>query len=101
MILNRLPERPHPSILTLSFLGIGQVLSRMSGQAAQATGTKHGADSGRHLRDHPYPLEGREVISLTRAFNKMLKELDLRRQRTIRTEKLASLGTSSPAWPTS
>jgi two-component system NtrC family sensor kinase len=35
----------------------------------------------------------REIVSLTNAFNKMLKELELRQKHLIQTEKLASLGT--------
>jgi len=35
----------------------------------------------------------REVLSLTRAFNKMLRELELRQRHLVQSEKLASLGT--------
>jgi signal transduction histidine kinase len=35
----------------------------------------------------------REIVSLTRAFNKMLKELELHERHLIQSEKLASLGT--------
>ncbi len=35
----------------------------------------------------------REVISLTKAFNKMLKELEMRQRHLVQSEKLASLGT--------
>ena len=35
----------------------------------------------------------REIVSLTNAFNKMLKELELHERHLIQSEKLASLGT--------
>lgn len=35
----------------------------------------------------------REVLSLTRAFNKMLRELEIRQRHLVQSEKLASLGT--------
>ncbi len=35
----------------------------------------------------------REVLSLTNAFNKMLRELELRQRHLVQSEKLASLGT--------
>jgi len=38
-------------------------------------------------------LNAREVLSLTRAFNKMLRELELRQRHLVQSEKLASLGT--------
>jgi signal transduction histidine kinase len=41
----------------------------------------------------PIDSGDREVLSLTRAFNKMLRELELRQRHLIQSEKLASLGT--------
>ncbi len=39
------------------------------------------------------PTEDREIVSVTSAFNHMLRELDLRQKHLVRSEKLASLGT--------
>lgn len=44
--------------------------------------------------DHLEPVtQDREFVSFTRAFNRMLHELDLRHRRLVQAEKLASLGT--------
>lgn len=83
------------SILTLSFLGIatGQVLSRMVVRPLKQMELSMERIAGGTFEIIPIPSKDREVISLTRAFNKMLKELDQRQRHLIQSEKLASLGT--------
>ncbi len=39
------------------------------------------------------PSRDREIVSITNAFNQMLRELELRQKHLLRSEKLASLGT--------
>ncbi|MBZ0156564.1 MAG: HAMP domain-containing histidine kinase [Alphaproteobacteria bacterium] len=83
------------SILTLSFLAIviGQVLSRMVVRPLkQLEQSMEQISSGTFEIIHIHSKD-REVISLTKAFNKMLRELDLRQRHLVQTEKLASLGT--------
>jgi signal transduction histidine kinase len=41
----------------------------------------------------PLPSQDREIVSITLAFNQMLKELEVRQKHLLRSEKLASLGT--------
>ncbi|MEW5747044.1 MAG: ATP-binding protein [Nitrospirota bacterium] len=83
------------SILVLAFVGIaiGQVLSRIVVRPL-----KQLQDSMEGIADGKFETiliksKDREIVSLTRAFNKMLKELELRQRHLLQSEKLASLGT--------
>ncbi|MBF0506801.1 MAG: HAMP domain-containing histidine kinase [Nitrospirae bacterium] len=83
------------SIISLSLLGIvvGHVLSRMVIRPL-----KRLEESMEIIADGRFEIihidsKDREIVSLTNAFNKMLKELELRQRHLIQTEKLASLGT--------
>ena len=83
------------SILFLSVVVItlGQVLSRMVVKPLQSL-----EESMRVIAEGTFERvainsKDREIVSLTRAFNKMLKELELHERHLIQSEKLASLGT--------
>jgi len=83
------------SIISLSLLGIavGHILSRMVIRPLKLL-----EESMEIIADGRFEIihmdsKDREIVSLTNAFNKMLKELELRQRNLIRTEKLASLGT--------
>ncbi|MBI3592599.1 MAG: HAMP domain-containing histidine kinase [Nitrospirae bacterium] len=83
------------SIISLSLLGIaiGQVLSRMVVKPLKLL-----EDSMEIIADGKFEKiridsNDREIVSLTNAFNKMLKELELRQRHLVQSEKLASLGT--------
>src|SRR5271157_1381322 len=83
------------SIVFLSFLGIvvGHILSRMVIRPLKLL-----EESMEIIADGRFEIihidsKDREIVSLTTAVNKMLKELELRQRHLIQTEKLASLGT--------
>ncbi len=83
------------SIISLSLLGIvaGQILTRMVSKPLKLL-----EESMEIIADGQFDIihldsKDREIISLTNAFNKMLKELEWRQRHLIQTEKLASLGT--------
>lgn len=83
------------SILFLSIVVItlGQVLSRMVVRPLQSL-----EESMRVIAEGKFvrvaiDSKDREIVSLTKAFNKMLKELELHERHLIQSEKLASLGT--------
>jgi signal transduction histidine kinase len=83
------------SILSLSLLAvlIGQVLSRLVVKPLKALeGSMREIAEGKFekvsIKSHD-----REIVSLTSAFNKMLRELELRQRHLVQSEKLASLGT--------
>ncbi len=83
------------SIISLSLLGIvvSNILSRMViGPLKLLEETMEIIADGRFEIIH-MDSKDREIVSLTNAFNKMLKELELRQRHLIQTEKLASLGT--------
>ncbi len=83
------------SIIFLSLLGIvvGHILSRMVIRPLKSL-----EESMEIIADGRFDIihidsKDREIVSLTNAVNKMLKELELRQRHLIQTEKLASLGT--------
>jgi len=83
------------SIIFLGILviGIGQVLSRIVVRPLKLLekGMEVIAD-GKFETIH-IDSKDREIVSLTNAFTKMLKELELRQRHLVQAEKLASLGT--------
>jgi len=83
------------SIISLSLLGIaiGQVLSRMVVKPLESLEEKMKLIAEGKLENVSINSKDREIVSLTTAFNKMLKELELRQKHLIEREKLASLGT--------
>lgn len=83
------------SIALLTILGVilGQVLSRVVVRPLKLLegSMEIIADGG--LEKIHINSRDREIVSLTNAFNKMLKELELRQRHLVQSEKLASLGT--------
>ncbi len=83
------------SIITLSVLAIliGQVLSRMVVRPLKSLEQSMGVIAEGRFERVAIDSKDREIVSLTNAFNKMLKELELHERHLIQAEKLASLGT--------
>lgn len=83
------------SIITLSTLAIviGQVLSRMVVRPLKSLEESMGVIAEGKFERISIDSKDREIVSLTNAFNKMLKELELHERHLIQAEKLASLGT--------
>jgi len=83
------------SFITLSLMGIiiGQVLSRMVVRPLKSLEEKMKLIAEGRLETVSINSNDREIVSLTNAFNKMLKELELRQKHLVQREKLASLGT--------
>jgi len=83
------------AIISLSLLGIaiGQVLSRMVVKPLASLEERMKLISEGKLEKVSIYSKDREIVSLTNAFNKMLKELELRQKHLVQNEKLASLGT--------
>jgi two-component system NtrC family sensor kinase len=72
---------------------IGQVLARMVGKPLKLMERNMEVIAEGRFETIAIDSRDREVLSLTRAFNKMLRELDLRQRHLVQSEKLASLGT--------
>ncbi|MCL4456496.1 MAG: HAMP domain-containing histidine kinase [Nitrospirae bacterium] len=83
------------SIVALSLLGIalGQALSRMVVKPLKLLENSMEIIADGRFERIQINSKDREIISLTNALNKMLKELELRQRHLIQSEKLASLGT--------
>lgn len=83
------------SIVTLSLLGIalGQALSKMVVKPLKLLENSMEIIADGRFERIQINSKDREIISLTNALNKMLKELELRQRHLIQSEKLASLGT--------
>lgn len=83
------------SIVLFSLIGIaiGQILSRMI--VRPLTQLEHIMEdiAGGKFVKIEIRSKDREMISLTEAFNKMIRELELRQRHLVQSEKLASLGT--------
>jgi signal transduction histidine kinase len=83
------------SIIVLAFLAIviGQILSRIVVKPLKAL-----EESMREIAEGKFGMVSidsgdREIVSLSSAFNRMLKELEVRQRHLLQSEKLASLGT--------
>jgi two-component system NtrC family sensor kinase len=74
-------------------LVIGQVLERMVVKPLKLMERNMEVIANGNFENIPIDSRDREVLSLTSAFNKMLRELELRQRHLIQSEKLASLGT--------
>jgi len=83
------------SIISLSFLGIaiGQALSKMVVKPLKSLEESMRVISEGRFEAVSINSKDAEIVSLANAFNKMLKELELRQRHLIQSEKLASLGT--------
>jgi two-component system NtrC family sensor kinase len=95
LLLNNIQRVLVFSFLILSAFGIaiGQVLSRMIVRPLKSLEEKMKLITEGRLETVSIDSKDREIVSLTTAFNKMLKELELRRKHLVQREKLASLGT--------
>ncbi len=83
------------SVVSLSLLAviIGQLLSRMVVRPLKALeGSMREIAEGK-FETVAIESKEREIVSLTSAINKMLKELEMRQRHLVQSEKLASLGT--------
>lgn len=80
-------------VFSLAGLVIGHLVSRMVTTPLKTLEEKMEliAAGGFHRVD--LASHDREIISLTNAFNKMLRELEIRQKHLLQSEKLASLGT--------
>lgn len=80
-------------LLSLVVIAIGQILSRMVVTPLKSLEKSMGVIAEGQFERVAIDSKDREIVSLTRAFNKMLKELELHERHLIQSEKLASLGT--------
>jgi two-component system, NtrC family, sensor kinase len=72
---------------------LGQVLSRMVVKPLHSLEESMRVIAEGKFKRVAIDSKDREIVSLTKAFNKMLKELELHERHLIQSEKLASLGT--------
>ena len=79
--------------LALFMIALGQALSRRVAQPLKQLEDNVAAISAGRRDTLPLPSQDREIVSITLAFNQMLKELEVRQKHLLRSEKLASLGT--------
>ncbi len=80
-------------ILSVTVIAIGQILSRMVVKPLKSLEESMGVIAEGKFEQVAIDSKDREIVSLTKAFNKMLKELELHERHLIQSEKLASLGT--------
>ena len=80
-------------LLSLAAIAIGQILSRMVVKPLKSLEESMGVIAEGTFDRIAIDSKDREIVSLTRAFNKMLKELERHERHLIQSEKLASLGT--------
>jgi two-component system NtrC family sensor kinase len=81
------------TVLIALVIAIGQALERMVVTPLKLMERNMERIAEGTFENIPIDSKDREVLSLTRAFNKMLRELELRQRHLVQTEKLASLGT--------
>ncbi len=83
------------SIIFFSVLVIvlGQILSRIVVKPLKLLEKSMETIAGGKFETIHIDSKDREIVSLSKAFTKMLKELELRQRHLIQSEKLASLGT--------
>lgn len=81
------------SVLIVLVVIIGQVLAKMVVKPLKLMERNMEVIAEGKFENIRIDSKDREVLSLTRAFNKMLRELELRQRHLVQSEKLASLGT--------
>ena len=81
------------TLLILLVIVMGQVLARMVVRPLKLMERNMEVIAEGRFENITIDSKDREVQSLARAFNKMLRELELRQRHLIQSEKLASLGT--------
>jgi signal transduction histidine kinase len=80
------------TLIALVFV-IGRVLSQVVVKPLKLMERSMETIAGGRFENIRIDSRDREVLSLTRAFNKMLRELETRQRHLVQSEKLASLGT--------
>lgn len=80
-------------ILSVAVISIGQILSQMVVKPLKQLERTMGVIAEGDFDRIRISSRDREIISLTKAFNKMLKQLEMHERHLIQSEKLASLGT--------
>ncbi|MDP2029590.1 MAG: HAMP domain-containing sensor histidine kinase [Thiobacillus sp.] len=80
-------------LLAMVAVGIGLLVSRRVARPLQRLEEDMAAVASGKLTRLELASADREIASLTQAFNKVMRELELRQQQLLRAEKLASLGT--------
>jgi signal transduction histidine kinase len=80
-------------LLSLGGIAIGQILSRIIVKPLKSLEGKMRHIAEGKLEKVALDSKDKEIVSLTNAFNKMLRELDLKTKHLVQSEKLASLGT--------
>jgi signal transduction histidine kinase len=81
------------ALLSLVVIAIGQVLSRVVVRPLKLIEKNMQVIADGRFEQIRINSRDREIASLTNAFNKMLRELELRQRHLVQSEKLASLGT--------
>ncbi len=94
-LLNEIQRILVTSIIFLSLVGIaiGQLLSTVVVKSLKALENNMEKIASGGFEQISIDSKDREIVSLTTAFNKMLRELEVRQRHLIQSEKLASLGT--------
>lgn len=80
-------------VVSLLVIGIGQLMTQRVGRPLKEMEESMKAVAAGRLTQLDMKAEDREIASLTRAFNHVLQELELRQGQLVRSEKLAALGT--------
>jgi two-component system NtrC family sensor kinase len=80
-------------LISLSVIAVGQVLSRVVVKPLKLIEKNMEVIADGRFEKIQIDSRDREIASLTNAFNKMLRELELRQRHLVQSEKLASLGT--------
>jgi len=80
-------------VVSLLVIGIGQLMTQRVGRPLKDMEESMKAVAAGRLAQLDMKAEDREIASLTRAFNHVLHELELRQGQLVRSEKLAALGT--------
>jgi two-component system NtrC family sensor kinase len=81
------------AFLSLAAITAGQILSRMVVNPLKSLEKRMGVIAEGTFKRIAIDSKDREIVSLQKAFNKMLIELELHERHLIQSEKLASLGT--------
>lgn len=79
--------------MALLIVLIGRALSQRVAKPLKALEASAAAIGANRRETLAAPSRDREIVSIIEAFNRMLRELDLRRKSLMRSERLASLGT--------
>ncbi len=80
-------------LLVAVAVGIGLLVSRRVARPLQRLEEDMAAVASGKLTRLEQTSTDREIVSLTQAFNQVMRELELRQQQLLRAEKLAALGT--------